>query len=108
MQFECSEEEVVRIVRRREGYSLWKAYWKSPLSKGLIIVTTILLFGSIVLAELGFSNWVHQPPLIAACILYGVLVKRLFATCKRDARSLLLEIVNDNHKTNVWETNKSG
>lgn len=101
MQFECSEEEIVRIVRRREGYSLWKSFWASPLSKGLIISTSLLFGVGVVFSVLELPSIISTPPIAAAALLYGILSRRLFTTCRKDARKLIVEIVKDSIRTDV-------
>ncbi len=102
MLFECSEEEIVRMVRRREGYSLWKSYWKNPLSKGLFIVMLVLVTLSIILSSLNLSGW----SIISLGVTMAVLImfmKRLNRTCRNDGLKLLFEYTKDKVISNVQE-----
>ncbi len=94
MQFECSEEEIVRIVRRREGYSLWKSYWKSPLSRGILCLLILTLVAAMILSMLDISRWSAVPAGIAV-ILVLIFNKRLHRTCRGDAMKVLLDYAKD-------------
>jgi hypothetical protein len=97
LQFEVSEEEVVRIVRRREGYSLMKSFVRSKLSMGMVVVNSALLLSIVVFSM--FTDQVYSVSRIGlpvcalvATILYMWMVYRLFKHCHGDAKILLYTI----------------
>jgi hypothetical protein len=95
MQFECSDEEIVRIVRRREGYSLFKSYWKNPLSKGIIIIAFSFMTTSLILSEIpSISHWWTLGFGGLSLITWFYLAKRLWGTCKYDAKLAIDYIIS--------------
>jgi hypothetical protein len=92
MQFEVSEEEVVRIVRRREGYSLLKSFWKSPLSKGLIIVGFSTLIVTFILNTVDASKWCSEIISGISLVTWLILIKRIYGRCRSDAKTLLFAL----------------
>lgn len=92
MLFELSEEEIVRVVRRREGYTLLKALLKERVSRVIMAVVLASFIVGFVLSVLGnYDVWVSTC-LVVGGLSFLTFVKRTYRVCKRDVVNLLRDM----------------
>ena len=89
MLFELSEEEIVRVVRRREGYTLIKALWKERVSRGIMVLAVLSLSVAFVFSSIDkYDGW-DSVFIGIGMLLWLLFAKRIGRKCKKDGVNLL-------------------
>ncbi len=94
MLSDCSEEEIVSIVRKRERYSLTRAMWAERYPRLILEVNLALLLLAAITSILELKGVGVKILYIATILSYGYLIRRIWKKCRKDGISLLKRLTS--------------